>query len=226
MRRLILIALLVSVPAWVSAQRNSGAHYSGAPDRRTGVSAPHSVHTSFGPQFGLSRFSPPLALASGVYYDALLDAGYPVAAEPPVIIVQPGIMQPAVDSRREAVASPAQPLMIELQGGRYVRVSGEENSGAETIDREVNARGADLARNRVETPPAVLVFRDGHREEVSDYTITDGVLYTSGDLYKDGSWTRTIKLSSLNLSETVESNQSRGVPFQLPTAPNVVMVRP
>jgi hypothetical protein len=222
MRRLLIIFVtLVCAPAWVGAQRNSGAHFSGVPGHLTGVSAPH-----FGANFGGARFSSPLALASGAYYDALLDAGYPVAAQPPVIVVQPGIMQSA-ESKREAFSSPTQPLIIELQGDHYVRVSGAESSGAEMIDREIEPH-ANLSetRQRSETPPAILVFRDGHREEVSDYAITDGVLYTSGNSYKGGSWIRAIQLSSLNLAETVESNQARGVRFELPTAPNVVMVRP
>jgi len=56
--------------------------------------------------------------------------------------------------------------------------------------------------------------------------ITDGVLYTSGDYYANGSWNRKIELSSLNLPETVKSNQSRSVRFQLPSAPNEVIIRP
>jgi hypothetical protein len=219
--RIILVMLLVGAPARMSAQRNSGAHFSGVPGARIGASAPH-----FGANFGGARFSSPLALASGAYYDALLDAGYPVAAQPPVIVVQPGIMQSA-DARRETFSSPTQPLMIELQGDHYVRVSGAESSGAEMIDREIEPRSnLPESPQRSEMPPAILIFRDGHREEISDYAITDGVLYTSGNSYKGGSWTRAIQISSLNLSETVESNQARGVRFELPTAPNVVMVRP
>jgi hypothetical protein len=77
-----------------------------------------------------------------------------------------------------------------------------------------------------EIRPAVLVFRDGHHEEVSDYTIADGVLYTRLNFYTDGSWTRKIALSSLNLPDTITANQSRNLKFQLPTASNEVIVRP
>ncbi len=74
--------------------------------------------------------------------------------------------------------------------------------------------------------PAVVVFRDGHREEVAAYTITDGVLYAQGNYYTDGSWNRKIDLSSLNLPETIEASRSRGVHFRLPAAPNEVVTRP
>jgi len=133
---------------------------------------------------------------------------------------------------------PTQPLLIELRGDRYVRVSGEETSGTEMINQtpaaprrtarppDVATQVADRELAARELVPVVLVFRDGHREEVSDYTIADGVLYTRGDYYTDGSWNRKIELNSLDLPETVKSNQLRNVRFQLPTSPNEVIVRP
>jgi len=77
-----------------------------------------------------------------------------------------------------------------------------------------------------ESATAILVFRDGHREEVSEYAITNGILYTSDDPFAVGYWNRKVELSSLNLPETVSSNQTRGVKFRLPSAPNEVVVRP
>jgi hypothetical protein len=129
--------------------------------------------------------------------------------------------------------------MIELHGDRYVQVSGPESSGVEMIPpekfdaapnpalRSPGPSGTVIRRVAApELPPAILVFRDGHREETSDYTIADGVLYARGDYYTNGSWNRKIELSSLNLPETIKSNQSRGVRFQLPSSPNEVIVRP
>ena len=72
----------------------------------------------------------------------------------------------------------------------------------------------------------VLVFRDGHREEVSAYTIVDSILYAQGNYYTDGSWSRRIDVSSLNLPETIEASRSRGVHFRVPTAANEVVTRP
>ncbi len=130
-------------------------------------------------------------------------------------------------------APPAQPLMIELQGDRYVRVSGPELSGAEMIDRMPERSSLPQPSSAPirpatipELPPAVLIFRDGHREEASEYTIADGVLYTRADYYSTGSWTKKIELSSLNLPETAKSNESRGIKFQIPSSPNEVIVRP
>ena len=125
--------------------------------------------------------------------------------------------------------------MIELQGDRYVRVSGGETSAtrAQMVDPISSAnsrsqRSSETAGRSVASArsPAVLVFRDGHREEISDFTIANGVLYSQANFYTDGTWNRQIELSSLNLPETVKSNQLRGVRFPLPTSPNEVIVRP
>lgn len=218
MRRLLLISLLAALTPCASAQR-------------MGVASPHfAARFNRGGRPHGSFY--PLAYADPFYADYLSSTGYPLASsQPPLIIVQsPG----ARTSEPERFAPPAQPLMIELQGNRYVRVSGPETSGAEMID---SMPDASLRPERVpstpiqavairELPPAVLVFRDGHREEASEYTIADGVLYTRADYYTTGSWNRKIELSSLNLPETVKSNQSRGANFRLPSSPNEVIVRP
>lgn len=245
MRCLVLLALATVLAVPLSAQRMGFASprvlpmraASGANGRGTGqnfATSPH--HRSF--------FYPSLFFADPLYFDslysdALYTTGYPLAAQPPIIVVQAPVAQaPALDAKSEVPPTPAQPLMIELQGDRYVRVSGEEGSGAEmrTIEPQpssvhhkamlvdANSRLAD--RRPAELAPVVLVFRDGHREEVSDYTIADGVLYARGDYYRDGAWNRKIELKSLNLSETIQSNDARGVHVQLPTSPNEVITRP
>jgi hypothetical protein len=221
---LLAVALVVAMPSRLSAQRG-GAHFSAPSGPALHLGAGGNFRANFGSRYGsLAAF--PL-LYDPLYTDALYDAGYPVASQPPAIFVQGA---PAAAATPE-VASSKEPLMIELRGGRYVRVSGENGSEAETVDREAvqprpqtNAGAASHAVQ--ELPPAVLVFRDGHHEEVSSYTIADGILYTSGDVYSGGSWTRKIELASLNLPETLKESQSRGVQFRLPAAPNEVIVRP
>jgi hypothetical protein len=128
--------------------------------------------------------------------------------------------------------APVQPLLIELRGDRYVRVTASESPGADIITAETFARvsdspsNTDRAATNPEPPPAILIFRDGHSEETSGYTIANGLLYTGSDYYTSNSWTRKIELSSLDLPETLKSNESRGVRFQLPSFPNEIIVRP
>jgi hypothetical protein len=242
MRRLLLITLLAlcANAQFANAQRMvSASPRFTAGFNRGGLNRSGLFRSSF---YSLPLYDP-------LYADYLSSTGYPVASQPPLIILQsPPPPAPALD--RSAPPSPSQPLMIELQGDRYIRVSGPETSGAETemigpesigrdttrpdliypdlIDRRVDRKTASAAHTAAvpELPPAVLVFRDGHHEEASEYTIADGILYARADPYAGGSWNRKIELSSLNLPETISANQSRGLRFQIPQSPNEVIVRP
>ncbi len=116
-----------------------------------------------------------------------------------------------------------QPLMIELQNGRYVRVNRAAGDGGAVL--------LDLAPDRAPSPPhelapVLLFFRDGHSEEVRNYTIADGILYASGDYYTDGYWNKKIELSTVNVPQTLEVNAQRNVKFALPKSSNEVITRP
>lgn len=168
--------------------------------------------------------------------DPFLDADYVSrpyeTPSPPVVIVQP----------TAAAATPAlpksEPLMIEWQGDRYVRFSGQQESAASvaldyseapqspTPDRAAIHSHTPAQSLRAELPPAVLVYRDNHREEVSDYVIANGNLYARGDYYRDGFWTKTVQLSALDIPATVRANSDRSVKFVLPSGPNEVVTRP
>ena len=77
-----------------------------------------------------------------------------------------------------------------------------------------------------ELPPAVLVFRDGRTEEVSDYTIMSGTIYSKADYWTSGSWTKKIQIADLDVPATLKMNQERGVKFVLPARPNEIVMRP
>ena len=193
------------------------------------------------------------------FFDDALDTGdiystgYPVAAPLPPFLpsasrdlgeygpdsVGPGSVGSGISSQ---TSQASQPLMIELQNGRYVHVtstaiSGEalplENASNETVPRQSagqSYRGPSgtmvTAPPSGEMEPVVLFFRDGHSEQVRDYTIANGILYARGDYYTDGYWNKKIDLSALNVSQTLRANAERGVKFVLPSSPNEVITRP
>lgn len=168
--------------------------------------------------------------------DPFLDADYVSrpyeTPSPPVVIVQP----------TAAAATPgepkAEPLLIEWQGDRYVRFSGQRESAASAPSDYSEASQSPAAgraavrsyapaqSSHAEPPPAVLVYRDGHREAVSDYVIANGSLYARGDYYRDGFWTKTVQLSALDLQATLAVNSASGVNFVLPSGPYEVVTRP
>jgi hypothetical protein len=74
-------------------------------------------------------------------------------------------------------------------------------------------------------PPAVIVFRDGHNEELGKYMIQGNVLFTNADYWSTGSWTRKIPLAELDIPASLKLNKERGTKFNLPSGPNEVVIR-
>ena len=214
MRRVVALALLLGIPAMSAAQRMGFAprfH-----NRTSGFHGEHFRH------FGNSRGYYPLGLFDPYYAD-YLDTGYPAASQPPVIVVQP-----QAASVPERPAAPMQPLMIELQGDRYVQISGDQPQ-AQMIDSPVPAKPITRSNNPISSDsstPAILIFRDGHREEVTGYTIADGRLYVTSNYLTTGFWIQYIELSILNMPETIAANSGRPHPFRIPSSPNEVIVGP
>jgi len=182
---------------------------------------------------GFSNFHQPrpfndrvLVLGSPYLYD-YADYLPPVPAQPaPEVVMVPGapsaVPQP----------TPPQSLLLERQGDRWVRVSLSDFSveGATQAGHSQapsgRVPGEKMLKSAAELPPAVLIFADGRKEEVSRYTIIGKVLYANADYWTTGSWTKKIFLSSLNLPATLQANQERGVNFILPSGPNEVVMRP
>jgi hypothetical protein len=164
------------------------------------------------------------------------DTGYDSqqAGQPQVIVLPASAPAPT-----PAQAEPRESLLIEWQGDRFVRttMSAKAASGGEAVpdysEKSALSAAGRLAPGRKsavqpqrELPPAVLVFHDGRREEVSEYTIMSGTIYSKADYWTTGSWTRKIQIADLDVPATLRLNQQRGVKFVLPSSPNEVVVRP
>ncbi len=158
--------------------------------------------------------------------DDIYSTGYPVASQPPLVLLQAARALAAPTEYASTEPTIPQPLVIELQNGRYVRVNSTPANG-EALKMTVEPAPAIAAPPPPhDLPPALLLFRDGHSEEVRDYTIADGILYARGDFYTDGYWNKKIDLSTLNVPQTLEANTQRNVKFILPKSPNEVITRP
>lgn len=139
------------------------------------------------------------------------------------------------------------PLVIELQGDHYVRRSLDESSTtqsepattiasattpAPSTGRVSSTHSSAAATNTsrslpsLSEAPTVFVFRDGHREESSDYSIISGIIYSRGDYWTTGSWSKKILIADLDVPATMQANRERSVPFRLPNAPNEIITRP
>ena len=159
------------------------------------------------------------------------------AAAPSVIVIQQPASQTS-PARAIEEPKPAEPLLIEWDGTRYVRRSGGSTGLAvaktpePSISKKVSAtqpahfHAPSTTLARAESAPATFVFRDGHQEQSSDYTIASGIIYARGDYWTSGSWTKKIPIAQLDVPATLRANADKGVPFRLPDAPNEVITRP
>ncbi len=187
----------------------------GAMAQTRGPGFGHSMGISFAGRSQSHSFGrSPILLGDPFYAD------YPVAPltiPPQYVMVQPTTHADAPPEIK------SEPLMIELQGNRYVRLEGMQQS-----PRETNAPSSALTPHpvRPELPPTVLIFRDGHREQVPEYAIVGNTIYASGDYWQSGHWTKNIEVSALNIPATIQANHEAGIRFILPSAPNEVVTRP
>lgn len=196
-----------------------------------------SVAQMRGPTMSMPRVSlagrPPLrSFGSRAIFlgSPFLYADYPgqpwaVQTPPQVVVVQPESAVDVPETRSE-------PLLIELQGNKYVRFGGRQQSAERGMNAPPDYAEAETHLLTATQPvqpelaPAILIFRDGHREQIHEYAIVGGTLYASGDYWQSGHWTKTIQLSALNIPATVQANHDAGVKFTLPSAPNEIVTRP
>jgi hypothetical protein len=221
-------ALLVpSVRAQMHGGFGSGSAGRGAPGGRGGRGFGHHRGGFFGADYW--------PFDDGYFADTDQTDG----SSPQVVVLQ----SPAQAAPAPARA-PADPLIIELQGDHWVRLTdygeSQANSRATQDMRDslnfvpAAARGANTPAARqaqseapaAPLPHAVLVFRDGHQEEIGKYLIEGTTIYTGSDYWTTGSWTRKVPIAELNVAETLKLNQQRGANFRLPSNPNEVMLRP
>ena len=236
---LALAALLTTLAA---AQRSAHAAPHSNQAHSSFASAQNAHYSAF--RRSSPRTSLPFPLLGDFSLDDLYSSGYPVSSQPPVILMQAmralsGSSESAalVNNNHKSVSN-TQPVMIELQNGRYVRLNSTAANG-EVLPRSTQTQSAKLTRpnfprqaasnasaQTTALAPATLVFRDGRTEEVRDYAIANGTLYARGDYYTDGYWNKKIDLSALNIAETLQTNAARNVKFVLPASPNEVITRP
>jgi hypothetical protein len=249
-----ILALIIALTPYATAQRtaHAAAPHSAIPhvNRPTANSAFNQSPHPSGFRHSIPRTSLPFPIFGDSFsLDDLYASGYPVASEPPAFLLQAAnaltgpedfLRHPDVlTSANNREPSSTQPLMIELQNGNYVRVNRTPANGEAlplafsskqklVIPSETRDLGfaATTALPTRDLPPVLLIFRDGHSEEVRDYTIAEGTLYARGNYYTDGFWTKKISLATLNVSETLQANNERNVKFILPESPNEVITRP
>jgi hypothetical protein len=116
-----------------------------------------------------------------------------------------------------------QPILIERQGDAWVQIAGYKEG---RVSGQAEPLKPAAPEPMAQVPPAVLVFRDGHQEEVKSYTIIGHTLYAKADYWTSGSWTRKIEFANLDVPATLKLNEEHGSKFTLPSGPREIVIRP
>jgi hypothetical protein len=109
-----------------------------------------------------------------------------------------GQAEPAPDTR-------VGPTVFEYNGRASAAGNQPVEQSAATLEPQPAEGGSQSS-----TTPTVLVFRDGHQQEVENYAIAGNKLIVVGDK------TERIQLSDLDLNATAKANEDRGVDFKMP----------
>jgi hypothetical protein len=227
---LAIFAATVFVP---SAQAQRPGAFRFASETRTGTAAQrNAARANFVRVRHTRRFNSGSAFASPFYSDYDFDPG--------IVDGPPQVFPPTSPSPILSLApNPTESLVLELQGDHWVRLTnyGQSQMGPSIQpqrDRTYNSTSTQASASRQiqpteppgELPPAILVFRDGHQEQIGKYVIKGATIYTSADYWTTGSWTRKVQITALNISATLKLNRDRGANFTLPSGPHEVRIRP
>jgi hypothetical protein len=221
---LIAIGCLCAGSAWAQTRVMSGGHGVGAGRGEMGRTAVPSGSRTAGVRIsgnGVERRGLRRTFRGAGFFG---DYGWPYSYDDYAGSYEPetaAAAQPAPAAAAQLMPEPVpDPLLLELRGDQWVRVESFTSSVPSKSSMVVSPVVAGVSA------PAVLVYRDGHREELNSYSIIGPVIYAKGDYWSSGNWTRKIQIADLDLPSTFKQNQDRGVKFELPSGPNEVMIRP
>jgi hypothetical protein len=220
---LIATAAVLAIGASAQSRMTSGTHGSGPAAPHVGPRPSHAPAIKIsGAAVERRGFRRPFrnnGFAGGYgwpyFYDDYAESYEPEAAPMP----QPAAAAAPVQVKAEPVPDP---VLLELRGNQWVKVESFTSAPAAAPVNVFTQQQVAVHQSA----PAVLVYRDGHSEELSSYSIIGPLIYTKDDYWSSGNWTRKIQIADLDLPATLKQNQDRGVKFELPSGPDEVMIRP
>jgi hypothetical protein len=120
---------------------------------------------------------------------------------------------------QQTEAEPPAPTVFERRPSQEYRAPGTRAEDSRYGEHYLDSRERDTRPSESPAPEpriednvsTVLVFRDGHRDEIKNYAIMGTTLFVFAGSH------RKIPLAELDLDATVRENDDRGIEFQVPT---------
>ena len=103
-------------------------------------------------------------------------------------------------------------IVVDLPAAKHSVAEDDEDDPPPAIASKSNRNGnaADAYANAKPIDPTVLVFLDGHQQEVTNYAIMGQTVYVFDNR------TQKIALTDLDVAGTIKLNDDRGVDFHVP----------
>jgi hypothetical protein len=182
---------------------SSGTTYYGSSYHGTGHGG-HGGHGHGGHGNCNNGHGPTPYCTSAYYIPYAYPVAVPVAVEP-----EPDAPDAYADSEPDAPA----PTVFERRP--VVQPAPYAAPAHSTASADPNGKHVNLSPVSDEKIPVVVVFKDGHQQEISNgnYAIVGDMLY---DL--SGPVAHKIKLADVDLAQTVQQNEQRGVEFSVPSS--------
>ena len=93
---------------------------------------------------------------------------------------------------------------------RAIRPATQNLAQAPALQVQPSQQEPPIAREAKPNEPSVLVFRDGHQQEVSNYAIMGQTVYVFDKR------TQKVALADLDVPATIKANDERGLEFAVP----------
>jgi hypothetical protein len=119
---------------------------------------------------------------------------------------------PTVFERRSQVRLAPNPTPVGNDESRYGQHYLDQREQRDPV-AEPNATGGHHTMSPVsdEQIPVLIVYKDGHEQEIHNYAIVGDTIYDIGT-----SIAHKIKLADVDLKQTIQKNEQRGVDFTVP----------
>jgi hypothetical protein len=217
MRRSISIATLaalLSLPAWAQMRGGRGisARPAGGMHAPVGMNRPSPNRGGFG--FNNGRFGRPFGFHHHHHHFFAAAFGYGLYG-------YPGWYGDPLDysySDYDQSSNQNQQLQAyELQMmTNQQQIEQRVDALEERLDRLLEQRSAPAPQSQPQaksepSQPAVLVYKDGHKQEVQNYAIVGQTIWVLNEQQA-----KKVPLSALDLNATRKANEDRGVDFALP----------
>jgi hypothetical protein len=130
----------------------------------------------------------------------------------PYAVPYPVAVEPSADEVTDEEDYQGGPTIFDRRGpGERRRLQRDYAEPLRQDDQPKDSAAATATESPADQPQTVLVYKDGHQDEIQNYAVVGEMLYDLSPGHR-----RKIALADLDLAATVKQNDDRGIDFRLP----------